>query len=58
MCIWDLRQGRLMHTFRAHEHAVKCLAMDSSETIFVTGSADGDIKVIIAEIANQTRLES
>ena len=47
-----------MHTFRAHEHAVKCLAMDSSETIFVTGSADGDIKVIIAEIANQTRLES
>ena len=24
---------------------VKCIAMDSNETMFVTGSADGDIKV-------------
>jgi WD40 repeat protein len=45
VCLWDLRQGRLLHTFRAHEHAVKCIAMDSNETMFVTGSADGDIKV-------------
>ena len=22
VCLWDLRQGRLLHTFRAHEHAV------------------------------------
>merc|ERR1711953_610822 len=27
------------------EHAVKCIAMDSNETMGVTGSADGDIKV-------------
>merc|ERR1712059_4619 len=35
----------LLHTFRAHEHAVKCLALDSNETMFVTGSDDGDMKV-------------
>merc|ERR1711994_447802 len=50
VCLWDLRQGRLLHTFRAHEHAVKCIAMDSNETMFVTGSADGDIKVHLKSI--------
>lgn len=31
--------------YQAHDHAIKCLAMDPNEEIFVTGSADGDIKV-------------
>lgn len=31
--------------FQAHESSVKCLAIDPHEEIFVTGSADGDIKV-------------
>ena len=30
---------------QAHDHAVKCLGMNSNETMFCTGSADGDIKV-------------
>ena len=30
---------------KAHEHAIKCLAIDPHEEHFVTGSADGDIKV-------------
>ena len=40
-----MRQAKLLHSFKAHDHAVKCLAMDSNETIFCTGSVDGDIKV-------------
>lgn len=31
--------------FQAHESAIKCLAIDPHEEHFVTGSADGDIKV-------------
>ena len=45
VCIWDVRQGRLLHSFKAHEHAVKCLGMDGNETMFATGSIDGDIKI-------------
>jgi WD40 repeat protein len=30
---------------QAHDNAIKCLAMDPHEEFFVTGSADGDIKV-------------
>ena len=31
--------------FQAHEHAIKCISMSINETLFCTGSADGDIKV-------------
>lgn len=38
--------GFLFNFFlKAHDHAIKCLAMDPHEEFFVTGSADGDIKV-------------
>ena len=38
---------------------VKCIAMDSNETMFVTGSADGDIKVKIkSDIFWQLRILS
>ena len=30
---------------QAHDHAIKCLCMNEDETMFCTGSADGDIKV-------------
>jgi hypothetical protein len=30
---------------QAHDSAIKCLAMDPHEELFLTGSADGDIKV-------------
>lgn len=44
----DVRARALRHRFTAHESPVKCLAIDPHEEFFVTGSADGDIKVIIS----------
>lgn len=35
----------MRHRFQAHENAIKCLAIDPHEEHFVTGSADGDIRV-------------
>ena len=46
--MWDLRQQRQVHFFRAHEQAVKCIAIDPNEEFFVTGSVSGDIKVSLA----------
>ena len=45
IAVWDLRQQRQVHFFRAHEQAVKCIAIDPNEEFFVTGSITGDIKV-------------
>ncbi|KAK3861276.1 hypothetical protein Pcinc_032726 [Petrolisthes cinctipes] len=45
VCIFDVRQRTLRHKFQAHDSAIKCMALDQSEEFFVTGSADGDIKV-------------
>ena len=47
VAIWDVRQHRQLHSFKAHDHPVKCLALDPNEDFFVTGSVDGDIKVNI-----------
>ena len=50
VCMWDLRQRTLRHRIaQAHDSsaAVKCMALDPNEEYFVTGSADGDIKVSI-----------
>ena len=35
----------MRHTFQASETPIRCLAMDPEEEYFVTGSAEGDIKV-------------
>jgi WD40 repeat protein len=45
VCVVDIRQRQLRHRFQAHESPIKCLAIDPGEEFFVTGSADGDIKV-------------
>jgi WD40 repeat protein len=45
VCIIDVRQRQLRQRFQAHESPIKCLAIDPGEEFFVTGSADGDIKV-------------
>jgi len=45
VCIFDVRQRSLRHRFQAHDCAIKCLAIDPHEEHFVTGSADGDIRV-------------
>lgn len=43
--IFDVRQRQVRHKFQAHETAIKCLALDPREEYYITGSADGDIKV-------------
>lgn len=43
--IFDMRQRSQRHKFQAHDSAVKCLALDPGEEFFVSGSADGDLKV-------------
>ena len=45
ICIFDIRQRQLRHTFQAHEAAVRCIAIDTEEDYFVTGSSEGDVKV-------------
>lgn len=44
--IFDVRQRQLRHTFQAHDGPIKCMSLDPMEEYFVTGAADGDIKVI------------
>lgn len=46
VCIFDIRQRQLRHTFQAHDVPIRCLAMDPEEEYFVTGSSEGDIKVL------------
>ncbi|KAG8145031.1 hypothetical protein E2320_013422 [Naja naja] len=43
--IFDIRQRQALHTFQAHDSAIKALALDSSEECFCTGSAEGNVKV-------------
>ena len=45
VCLFDLRQRQLRHTFQAHDSAVRCMALHPMEEYFITGAADGDIKV-------------
>lgn len=47
---FDLRQRKIKNTFQAHESAVKCLAVDYQEEYYVTGSAEGDIKVPLPSV--------
>ncbi|XP_053214869.1 dmX-like protein 2 isoform X2 [Panonychus citri] len=43
--IFDMRQRTQRNKFQAHDSAIKCMTLDPGEEFFVTGSADGDIKV-------------
>ncbi|XP_047120921.1 dmX-like protein 2 [Schistocerca piceifrons] len=52
VAILDVRQRQVRHRFVAHESPIKCLAIDPSEEFFVTGSADGDIKVWALSVHN------
>lgn len=45
VCVFDIRQRQLVHTFQAHDSAIKALALDTSEDFFITGSAEGNMKV-------------
>lgn len=44
--LFDMRQRTQRDKFQAHDSAVKCMALDPGEEYFVSGSADGDIKVL------------
>ncbi|OWA51395.1 DmX-like protein 2 [Hypsibius exemplaris] len=45
VCLFDIRQRQLRHKFQAHDSAIRAIALDPTEEYFVTGSAEGDVKV-------------
>ncbi|XP_055346416.1 dmX-like protein 2 isoform X2 [Paramacrobiotus metropolitanus] len=45
VCLFDMRQRQLRHKFQAHESGIRAVALDPTQEYFVTGSAEGDIKV-------------
>ncbi|XP_077200473.1 dmX-like protein 1 isoform X2 [Paroedura picta] len=44
-CVIDLRQKQQRQVFQSHDSPVKAIAVDPTEDYFVTGSAEGNIKV-------------
>ncbi|ERE84945.1 dmX-like protein 1 [Cricetulus griseus] len=44
-CIFDLRQRQQRQLFQSHDSPVKAIAIDPTEEYFVTGSAEGNIKI-------------
>ncbi|XP_075397536.1 dmX-like protein 1 isoform X2 [Tenrec ecaudatus] len=44
-CVFDLRQRQQKQLFQSHDSPVKAIAIDPSEEYFVTGSAEGNIKI-------------
>lgn len=46
-CLFDLRQRQQRHVFQSHDSAVKAIAIDPTEEYFITGSAEGNIKVSV-----------
>jgi len=45
ICIFDLRQRKRLATSQAHDSHLKALSLDPLEKFYVTGSAEGNIKV-------------
>jgi len=45
ICIYDVRQCKVMNTFNAHAKNVRSLFVDEARNYLYSGSADGDIKV-------------
>lgn len=54
VCVFDIRQRQLLHTFQAHDSAVKALTLDPYEDFFITGSAEGNMKVTLHHFYGQT----
>ncbi|XP_044772994.1 dmX-like protein 1 isoform X3 [Neomonachus schauinslandi] len=44
-CAFDLRQRQQRQLFQSHDSPVKAIAIDPTEEYFVTGSAEGNIKI-------------
>ncbi|XP_064619402.1 dmX-like protein 1 isoform X3 [Lineus longissimus] len=45
ICIFDIRQRQLRHTFQGHDSSIRCLSLDPTEEYFVSGSSEGDVKL-------------
>lgn len=56
VCVFDIRQRQLLHTFQAHDSAIKALALDVYEDFFITGSAEGNMKVTHGLITSSLQL--
>lgn len=46
-CIIDLRLKQQQQLLQSHDSPVKAIAVDPTEEYFVTGSAEGNIKVLM-----------
>ncbi|XP_036264757.1 dmX-like protein 1 isoform X3 [Pipistrellus kuhlii] len=44
-CVFDLQQRQQRQLFQSHDSPVKAVAIDPTEEYFVTGSAEGSIKI-------------
>ncbi|XP_006886049.1 PREDICTED: dmX-like protein 1-like [Elephantulus edwardii] len=44
-CVFDLHQRQQKQLFQSHDSPVKAVAIDPTEEYFVTGSAEGNIKI-------------
>ncbi|XP_045694003.1 dmX-like protein 1 isoform X7 [Phyllostomus hastatus] len=44
-CVFDLQQRQQRQLFQSHDSPVKAIAIDPTEEYFVTGSAEGNIKI-------------
>ena len=45
ICVWDMRQQKLLQTVHAHGLNVRSLAIDESEKFLASGSSDGNVKI-------------
>lgn len=45
MCVFDIRQFSLLHSIPVHTSSINCMVVNDIDGYFVTGAADGDVKV-------------
>ena len=45
LCIWDGLTGTLRETFKAHDDAIRCVAVSSNGSLIATGGTDGTAKI-------------
>ncbi|KAG0303627.1 regulator of (H+)-ATPase in vacuolar membrane [Dissophora globulifera] len=45
ICIFDIRQSKLLHTIHAHDMHVRSLFIDQASSTLCSGSGEGDMKV-------------
>ncbi|XP_010248940.1 PREDICTED: protein ROOT INITIATION DEFECTIVE 3-like [Nelumbo nucifera] len=43
--VWEIMSGRLLKTWRAHPKALNCLAFSGDDSLLISGSCDGVIRI-------------